>query len=689
MTITRLLLGSPIRQQAPVLAAFLESLERLDLSGIELGYYFIDDNEQPDSSALLERFALRYASARIVKGRAADEDSPPDHYRNEYTHIWKEALVWKVAAYKDTILSAAGNEGFDGVFLIDSDLILHPQTLQRLVRSNKDIVSNVFWTSWQPGTRPMPQVWLHGEYEQYPLERRQALTEEQKTLETELFYGRMRVPGLYEVGGLGACTLISKKAIQAGVSFAEIPNLGYWGEDRHFCVRAAALGLRLYVETTYPAYHLYRDTDLEGLPAFIERCVADDAPDAAGSPASPYEDALRLASFGYETAAAYRMQQYLALGEADSLPVCRAHACLFLDEFHSRRGNGDEGRAILLKELLNHKRAELYCRLGAKCMDQKDWKEAAIWFKQATKAYKPFSEATSPDPAAWTWKPYIQLCVCYENLGDRNLAYHYNNEGLRFDPRHPGMLSNKEFLERVMSANAAEQQRAEESRTYDVLPDEDAISRFIRVDDERMAHFTYDLPEAWWSRGYEYAWAAKYLDPGDTVLDAACGICHPFKFYAASRTTATFAFDLDPRILSRDAILEDIAQSVSLRAKSEFDPGLFDRISFSQCDMTHLPYANALFDKIFCISVLEHVDAQTLRGALEEFRRVLKNDGLLVLTVDYPNVDMTMFQAQMDAVGWRFAGLHDFGEPADAISTAMWGPEIKCIRLLLAKRLAS
>ncbi|MDG0811200.1 class I SAM-dependent methyltransferase [Cohnella rhizosphaerae] len=189
--------------------------------------------------------------------------------------------------------------------------------------------------------------------------------------------------------------------------------------------------------------------------------------------------------------------------------------------------------------------------------------------------------------------------------------------------------------------------------------------------------------------GYEYAWAAKYLDPGDTVLDAACGICHPFKFYAASRTTATFAFDLDPRILSRDAILEDIAQSVSLRAKSEFDPGLFDRISFSQCDMTHLPYANALFDKIFCISVLEHVDAQTLRGALEEFRRVLKNDGLLVLTVDYPNVDMTMFQAQMDAVGWRFAGLHDFGEPADAISTAMWGPEIKCIRLLLAKRLAS
>ncbi|MDI4649662.1 methyltransferase domain-containing protein [Cohnella hashimotonis] len=689
MTVTRLLLGSPVRQQAPVLEAFLASLERMDLSGIDLSYYFIDDNEQPDSSALLERFAGRYASVRLVKGGEADGDHQPDNYRNEYTHIWKEALIWKVAAYKDSILSVARNEGFDGVFLIDSDLILHPKTLQRLVLANKEIVSNVFWTSWQPGTRPMPQVWLHGEYEQYPLERRQTPTEAQKALETELFYGRLRMPGVYEVGGLGACTLISREAIEAGVSFAEISNLGYWGEDRHFCVRASALGLKLYVETTHPAYHLYRGTDLEGMPAFVEQCLAGEVTEAAGSPTSPYDDALRLASFGYEIAAAYRMQQYLALGDADTVPVHRAHASLFLDDFHSRRGNGDEGRAILLRELLNHKRAELYCRLGAKCMDREDWREAAIWYKQATKAYRPFSEADSPDPAAWTWKPYIQLCLCYEYLGDRNLAYYYNNEGLRFDPRHPGMLSNKEFLERVMEASTPEPQEAEARIAKSGLSDEDAMSRFIREDDAFMLHFTYELPEAWWSRRYEYAWASRFLTAEDTVLDAASGVCHPFKFFAASRTAATYAFDLDPRILSRSAILDDIADSVSPRAKSEFDLDLFNRIQFTQCDMTRLPYEDQFFDKVFCISVLEHVDERTLRGALEEFRRVLKNDGLLVLTVDYPNVDMKMFAAQMDAVGWRFAGMHDFDEPDNAISTTMWGPEIKCIRLLLAKRPAS
>lgn len=695
MAFTRVLAGSPIRQQPPVLEAFLTSLERLDLSGIELCYYFIDDNESPESSSLLVQFASRHASARIIRGLAAEDGNRSESYRNEYTHLWKESLIWRVADYKNSILSAAKDEGFDGVFLIDSDLVLHPQTLQKLVRSERDIISNVFWTSWQPGTRPMPQVWLHGEYEQYPLERRLAYTEEQKALETELFYGRLRAPGVYEVGGLGACTLISGDAIKAGVSFAEIPNLGYWGEDRHFCIRAAALGLKLFVETTHPAYHLYRDSDLEGVTDFIDRCASDESAAASSSaPVSLYEDAIRLAGFGYEVAAAYRMMQYLEQDEADTVSVHRAHACLFLDEFHSRRGNGDEGRAILLKELLVHKRAEIYCRLGAKCMDQHNWKEAVIWYRQATKAYKPFSEAPSPDPAAWTWKPYIQLCVCYDNLGDHALAYYYNNEGLRFDPRHPGMLSNKEFLERVMASRTAEHSQQDASRQDATLlklgaSDEDRVSRFIRRTDDLVHHFIYELPEAWWSRRYEYAWASKFIAPEDTVLDAACGICHPFKFFAASRSSAAYAFDRDRRILSREAMLDDIAQSVSPQARSEFDHALFDRIHLSQCDMTSLPYGDRFFDKVFCISVLEHVDEQALRGALSEFHRVLKDDGLLVLTVDYPHVDMGMFKSQMDAVGWRYAGMTDLAEPVDAISTTMWGPEIKCIRLLLAKDLQS
>ncbi|MNZ71669.1 Glycosyl transferase family 2 [compost metagenome] len=72
------------------------------------------------------------------------------------------------------------------------------------------------------------------------------------------------------MGGLGACTLISQHAIKAGVSYNQIRNISYWGEDRHFCIRAAALGIPLFVDTHYPALHLYRDSDLSKVEDFIK-----------------------------------------------------------------------------------------------------------------------------------------------------------------------------------------------------------------------------------------------------------------------------------------------------------------------------------------------------------------------------------------------------------------------------------
>ena len=82
------------------------------------------------------------------------------------------------------------------------------------------------------------------------------------------FLDILQKPGTYRVGGLGACTLISRKALTIGVCFKKIYNLDLIGEDRHFCVRAAALGLELYADTHYPPYHIYRESELVGLPVY-------------------------------------------------------------------------------------------------------------------------------------------------------------------------------------------------------------------------------------------------------------------------------------------------------------------------------------------------------------------------------------------------------------------------------------
>ncbi|MEK3663024.1 glycosyltransferase [Paenibacillus sp. FSL F4-0236] len=261
----RVLIGSPIHQKPMVLKEFLNSLLRLNIADIELDFHLVDDNDDEESSRLLQEF--QSMGDHIYLQSSGFHDA---YIRNDTTHFWNTNLVWKVANFKNLMINRAQTLNYDYLFLIDSDLILHPDTLRHLIGTNKDIISEVFWTQWQPETMFQPQVWMHDEYNQWELLPGEKLQPEEINRRFHEFIAKMRIPGIYEVGGLGACTLISQHAIKTGVSYNQIRNISYWGEDRHFCIRAAALGIPLFVDTHYPALHLYRDSDLSKVEDFIK-----------------------------------------------------------------------------------------------------------------------------------------------------------------------------------------------------------------------------------------------------------------------------------------------------------------------------------------------------------------------------------------------------------------------------------
>lgn len=276
----RVLIGSPIHQKPTVLKEFLNSLLRLNVANIELDFHLIDDNDDEESTRLLQEF--KSMGDHIYLQSSGFHDA---YIRNDTTHFWSTDLVWKVANFKNLMINRAQTLNYDYLFLIDSDLILHPDTLRHLIGTNKDIISEVFWTQWQPGTMFQPQVWMHDEYNQWELLPGEKLQPEEINRRFHEFIAKMRNPGIYEVGGLGACTLISQHAIKAGVSYNQIRNISYWGEDRHFCIRAAALGIPLFVDTHYPALHLYRDSDLSKVDDFIKETTETkaDSTDAASN----------------------------------------------------------------------------------------------------------------------------------------------------------------------------------------------------------------------------------------------------------------------------------------------------------------------------------------------------------------------------------------------------------------------
>ena len=106
----------------------------------------------------------------------------------------------------------------------------------------------------------------------------------------------------------------------------------------------------------------------------------------------------------------------------------------------------------------------------------------------------------------------------------------------------------------------------------------------------------------------------KYLDPKDRVLDSGCG---NGRFYDSFIEKEVEYFGVDPSLN-----LIDIA-------KKNHPQGNFQVASGDS-----LPFSGNYFDKVFSIAVLHHIPSLDFRSQfLKEAKRVLKDDGYLILTV--------------------------------------------------------
>lgn len=267
----KVLLGSPVRQKPQILEQFLRGIEDLDLQGFSLSCFFVDDNVDESSSALLRDFS-KTKDVRLLCGADIATRETDKYASDSVTHFWDTDTITKIAAFKDHIIEYAIEQQYDYLFLVDSDIVLDKRTLQQLASRNVEIVSNVFWTQWKPNWQLEPQCfWMPdlSRRERAPFSGTLDL-EEARQMRRD-FFAKMRIPGLYRVDGLGACTLIARSALVKGVRFRIIPNLALLGEDRHFCVRAGALGIALYMDTVYPVYHIYREEYLNRVEEFRQR----------------------------------------------------------------------------------------------------------------------------------------------------------------------------------------------------------------------------------------------------------------------------------------------------------------------------------------------------------------------------------------------------------------------------------
>jgi hypothetical protein len=213
----RILCGGPVSEDADVFEAHITSLKA---QSMPMDYKGIDNSPQP---------IVPPTGFPAVCWRT---EPTLGEYKQKRVR-WNRERFRLLGRLREEMRIAALDGGYDYLFMVDSDLILGPNTLSLLLDARKDFIAGLFWTRFRPNSRRhWINVWnISDDNVQVPLTIK----------ERDSF----KSGGVHEAAITGACSLISRNAL-GKLSYADRPDVR-GGEDICLVLSARAAGIPLYV----------------------------------------------------------------------------------------------------------------------------------------------------------------------------------------------------------------------------------------------------------------------------------------------------------------------------------------------------------------------------------------------------------------------------------------------------------
>ncbi len=123
-------------------------------------------------------------------------------------------------------------------------------------------------------------------------------------------------------------------------------------------------------------------------------------------------------------------------------------ACLFLYYCQCRTGQKQQALETLFRSFVyDAPRAEICCEIGGCFMERQEYQKAVYWYKTAANTPRKDITGGFVRPDCYDYIPYIQLCVCYDRLGDYKTADFYNEQAGRCKPQDKAYLQNKRYFQ--------------------------------------------------------------------------------------------------------------------------------------------------------------------------------------------------------------------------------------------------
>ncbi len=123
-------------------------------------------------------------------------------------------------------------------------------------------------------------------------------------------------------------------------------------------------------------------------------------------------------------------------------------ACRYISYCYEIKGKFKERmKALFYSFYFDIPRGEICCEIGRAFMEKEEYEKAVYWYNQAIKAkYNEYSGAFV-NKDFYDYIPAVQLCVCYDRMGDYKKAFEYHKISKMIKPDTEEVKFNDKYFE--------------------------------------------------------------------------------------------------------------------------------------------------------------------------------------------------------------------------------------------------
>lgn len=148
------------------------------------------------------------------------------------------------------------------------------------------------------------------------------------------------------------------------------------------------------------------------------------------------------------------VSEFLKFLKSDGWLPDKISACRDLSACYILTNEEEKALQALFRSFVFDKpHAEVCCDIGGIFLKREQYSAAIYWYERALNAEKDEAFGFILEDC-YNFTPYLQLCVCYDRLGDHAKAEEYNDMAGKVKPGDKAVLYNKKYFDRLFNRTA-------------------------------------------------------------------------------------------------------------------------------------------------------------------------------------------------------------------------------------------